>query len=193
MRYEKGHKEMARAHIVDVASKRFRQDGVAAVGLATVMSDAGLTNGAFYNHFDSKEALVRDVLAATMEKRRESTCQLIQGEGAGMEAAIRSYLSPAHRDNPELGCPSASLMPEIGRRPIETRALYTARIKEFVALIASNFKHPDEATRHQQATALFALLVGTVQLARAVSDDGMSNAILEGGLKTALSLLADAT
>ncbi len=193
MRYEKGHRELSRARILDVASKRFRKEGVAAVGLATVMSDAGMTNGAFYNHFDSKEALVRDVLAATMDKRRENTLKLIQGDGAGMEAAIRNYLSFAHRDKPESGCPSASLMPEIGRHPIETRAMYTARIKEFVELIASNFKNPDETTRLQQATALFGLLVGTVQLARAVSDKAMSNSILEGGLKTALSLLAEAT
>lgn len=192
MRYEKGHKELAKAHILEVAAKRFRKEGIAAVGIATVMSDAGLTNGAFYNHFDSKDALVRDMLATTMDKRREKTLQLIKGDGAGMEAAIRSYLSVAHRDNPDLGCPSASLMPEISRHPVETRALYTARIKEFVELLASNFKDPDDATRHQQATALFGLLVGTVQLARAVSDEEMSNSILEGGLKTALSLLATA-
>lgn len=193
MRYEKGHKELAKAHILDVASKRFRKEGVAAVGIATVMSDAGLTNGAFYNHFDSKEALVREMLAATMDKRRENTLQLIQADGAGIEAAIRNYLSAAHRDNPDCGCPSASLMGEIGRHPVETRALYTGRIKEFVDLFGADFKHPDEATRRQQATALFALLVGTVQLARAVSDEAMSNAILEGGLQTALSLLANAT
>lgn len=191
MRYEKGHKELSKARILEVASKRFRKEGVAAVGLATVMSEAGLTNGAFYNHFDSKDTLVRGVLAATMDKRRENMLKAI--ESAGMEAAIRDYLSFAHRDNPESGCPSASLMPEIGRHPIETRALYTARIKEFIELIASKFKNPDEATRQQQATALFGLLVGTVQLARAVSDEPMSNLILEGGLKTALSLLAEAT
>lgn len=191
MRYEKGHRELSRARILDVASKRFRKEGVAAVGVATVMSDAGLTNGAFYNHFDSKEALVRDVLAATMDKRRDNTLESILG--VGMEAAIRSYLSETHRDHPEAGCPSAALLPEIGRHPSETRELYTARIKEFVGLIASKFKHPDEATRTQQATALFGLLVGTVQLARAVSDKSMSNSILEGGLKTALFLLAEAT
>lgn len=193
MRYEKEHKEQSRTRILDGASKRFRAEGVAAIGVGTVMADAGLTKGAFYNHFESKEALVRDVLAATMDQRRDNTLKLIEGEGNGMEAAIRSYLSAAHRDNPELGCPSASLMPEIGRHAIETRALYTARIKEFVGLLASKFKHPDEATRQQQATALFGLLVGTLQLARAVSDEAMSNSILEGGIKTAVSLLAEAT
>jgi len=191
MRYEKGHRELSRARILDVASKRFRKEGVAAVGLATVMSDAGLTNGAFYNHFESKDALVRDVLAATMDKRRDNTLESILC--VGMEAAIRSYLSEAHRDHPEAGCPSSALLPEIGRHPMETRELYTARIKEFVELIASKFKNPDEVTRNHQATALFGLLVGTVQLARAVSDEAMSNSILEGGLKTALSLLAEAT
>lgn len=191
MRYEKGHKELSKARILDVASKHFRKEGVAAVGLATVMSEAGLTNGAFYNHFDSKDALVRAVLATTMDKRRENMLEAI--ESVGMEAAIRSYLSLAHRDHPESGCPSASLMPEIGRHPTETRALYTARIQSFVELIASKFRDPDEATRHQQATALFGLLVGTIQLARAVSDETMSNSVLDGGLKTALFLLAEAT
>ena len=71
MRYEKGHKEATRAHIIDVASRQFRGQGVAAVGLAGIMSDAGLTNGAFYNHFESKEDLVQAVLAKALDRREE--------------------------------------------------------------------------------------------------------------------------
>ena len=63
MRYEKGHKDATRQRILEVASKQFREQGVAAVGLAGIMSDAGLTNGAFYAHFESKEDLVREVLS----------------------------------------------------------------------------------------------------------------------------------
>ena len=69
MRYEKGRKETTRQHIVDVASRRFREGGVAAVGIAGIMSDAGLTNGAFYVHFDSKEDLVRAVFTDALERR----------------------------------------------------------------------------------------------------------------------------
>src|SRR5580704_2469159 len=63
MRYEKGHKDATRARILEVASRQFRENGVAAAGLAGIMAEAGLTNGAFYAHFKSKEDLLRAVLA----------------------------------------------------------------------------------------------------------------------------------
>src|ERR1700733_15266162 len=69
MRYEKGHKEATRQHIIDVASKQFRESGVAAAGLAGVMSAAGLTNGAFSAHFESKEDLVGAVLSDALGQR----------------------------------------------------------------------------------------------------------------------------
>src|ERR1700749_1929409 len=85
MRYEKGHKDATRAHIIDVASRQFRGHGVAAVGLAGIMSDAGLTNGAFYNHFESKEDLVQAVLANALD-RREQRLRAIAAEDAGLQA-----------------------------------------------------------------------------------------------------------
>jgi TetR/AcrR family transcriptional regulator, transcriptional repressor for nem operon len=60
MRYQKGHKDATRQHIIDVASAQVREGGVAAVGIAGIMTGAGLTNGAFYNHFESKEDLVEE-------------------------------------------------------------------------------------------------------------------------------------
>ena len=55
MRYEKGHKDATRQRIIDTASRQFRENGVAAVGIAGIMSDAGLTNGAFYAHFSPRK------------------------------------------------------------------------------------------------------------------------------------------
>src|ERR1700744_6003662 len=79
MRYEKGHRDATRQHIVDVASAQFREGGVAAVGIAGIMTGAGLTNGAFYNHFESKEDLVEAVLVNALGRRK-------QGLRAGLEA-----------------------------------------------------------------------------------------------------------
>jgi AcrR family transcriptional regulator len=67
MRYEKGRKDASRGRIMEVAAERFRSDGIAASGLATIMSDAGLTNGAFYPHFESKAELVRESVVAALE------------------------------------------------------------------------------------------------------------------------------
>ena len=72
MRYGKDHKQVTRQRIVEAAGRRFKRDGIDAAGVATVMSDAGLTNGAFYGHFSSKEDLVAHVLAEQLRTQRES-------------------------------------------------------------------------------------------------------------------------
>jgi TetR/AcrR family transcriptional regulator, transcriptional repressor for nem operon len=89
MRYDKGHKDATRQRIIDVASRQFRKQGVAAVGLAGIMTDAGLTNGAFYAHFGSKEDLVREVLSNP--GRRNEMWQAATESGTGLASAIRGY------------------------------------------------------------------------------------------------------
>ena len=98
MRYEKGHKDATRQHILDVASAQFREGGVAAVGIAGIMTDAGLTNGAFYNHFESKEDLVEAVLAYALGGRRVGLRANLEA-GKPLHATIRDYLSARHRDD----------------------------------------------------------------------------------------------
>ena len=71
MRYEKGRKDASRGRIMEVAAERFRGDGIAASGLAGIMGEAGLTNGAFYPHFQSKAELVRESVAAALEDQSE--------------------------------------------------------------------------------------------------------------------------
>src|SRR5689334_7892551 len=115
MRYEKGRKDTSRRRIMEVAAERFRCDGIAASGLAGIMSDAGLTNGAFYPHFPSKAALVRESLAAALEDQ-SSRLQQIMSAG-GLEAVIATYLSAEHRDEPGKGCAVAALLPELAREP----------------------------------------------------------------------------
>ena len=98
MRYDKGHKDATRAHIIDVASAQFREGGVAAVGIAGIMTGAGLTNGAFYNHFESKEDLVEAVLVNALGGRRIGLRANLEA-GKGLDATIRDYLSARHRDD----------------------------------------------------------------------------------------------
>src|SRR5215217_5323578 len=112
MRYGKDHKEATRQRIVEAAGRRFKADGIDGAGVAAVMSDAGLTNGAFYGHFTSKEDLVANVLADQLRAQRHSLDSQ-PSDGAGLEAFIRAYLSPHHRDQRADGCPSAALLDEI--------------------------------------------------------------------------------
>jgi len=186
VRYEKGHRTATRERIVDVASRRFRAEGVAAVGLTGIMADAGLTNGAFYTHFSSKDELVKATLVHAMNER-EAALKALGATGGDVGAAIREYLSVAHRDDAASGCPSASLLGEIRRQPVETRDAYTAQITAFVDLIAAAL--PGNAVEaRQKALAIFGLMAGTLQLARAVSDPVLSQEVLEAGAKTAIAL-----
>src|SRR5258708_39696939 len=94
-RNDKGQKDATRQRIIDVASRQFRERGVAAVGLAGIMTDAGLTNGAFYAHFASKEDLLREGLCNA--RKRNEIWQAATESGDGLEGASRDYRSLGQR------------------------------------------------------------------------------------------------
>jgi TetR/AcrR family transcriptional regulator, transcriptional repressor for nem operon len=185
MRYEKGHKDLTRQRIIEVASKQFCEQGVAAVGLAGIMSAAGLTNGAFYAHFDSKEDLVREVLSHAGFRNKLS---MAAENGTGLSGAIRDYLSPNHRDNPGQGCPTSALVAEIARHPRATRDAFTGKVGDVIALIAAGLEQGNDAERRRKAIAIYALMVGALQLARAVNDKRLSGEILQSGAEEAIAL-----
>src|SRR6059058_118024 len=122
MRYAAEHNDETRERILDAASRLFREHGIAAVGLATIMAEADLTVGTFYTHFKSKEALVRETLLRALRSRHAELEQALRG--ADLEVAIRAYLSPEHRDAPGVGCPTAALASEVARHPRATRRTF---------------------------------------------------------------------
>ena len=187
MRFEKGHKAVTRQHILEVASKCFRREGVSAAGISGIMGKAGLTNGAFYLHFESKEALVREAVGSALAERQQNLEEKVQA-GVDLEGVIRSYLNQAHREDPACGCPSAALLPEIARQSVPTRQTYEDGLQSFVSTLAALLPEADSAAAGRRATAIFALMVGTLQFARAVPDVARAEQILEGGVEAALLL-----
>ena len=187
MRYEKGHKDATRQHIIDVASAQFREGGVAAVGIAGIMTGAGLTNGAFYNHFESKEDLVEAVLVNALGGRKVGLRANLEA-GKALDATIRDYLSARHRDDAGGGCPTAALVAEIARHPKTTRDAFTGKIMDIVDLIAARAGKGSPRERRKRAIAVYGLMVGALQLARAVNDRKLSDEILESAADSALAL-----
>jgi len=190
MRYGKDQKQATRRRIVEAAGRRFKQDGIDGAGVAAVMSDAGLTNGAFYAHFASKEDLVANVLADQLRAQRHRFDAQPQ-DRAGLEAIIRAYLSPQHRDESADGCPSAALLDEIARRPAATRDVFTDELLDTADDIAARIDPADPEAAQPDALAIFGLLIGTLQLARALTDRDLSDQLLARGVETALKLLDD--
>lgn len=186
-RYEKGHKDETRRHILDVASTQFRESGIAAVGLAGIMSEAGLTNGAFYTHFASKEELVREVLNEALNRREERHKTNLEN-GVALEVTIRDYLSTRHRDHAGAGCPTAALVAEIARHPKATREAFTGKMSDLIALMAEQIRQGSAEERRRKAIAIYAIMVGALQLSRAVNDRRLSDEILENAVKTAVAI-----
>jgi AcrR family transcriptional regulator len=190
MRFEKGHKENTRKRIIDVAARRFRRDGIAASGLAGIMAESGLTNGAFYPHFDSKETLVKEALSSALNDQHSALTNDETG-AIDIEDAIRRYLNKAHLLGCGEGCPSAALLPEISRQPELTRKMYEDAYLSYAEGLAMLLPDPESTKSRQRAATIFGLMVGTIQIARAVSDPQLAEEILEDGVQAAMKLSRD--
>jgi AcrR family transcriptional regulator len=187
-RYGKQHKQATRQRIIQAAGRRFKRDGIDGSGIATLMADAGLTNGAFYAHFASKQELVATAVADQLRNQRASLDTLAPGR-AGVEHYVREYLSVEHRDNPDDGCPSAALLDEIGRCPDAVKRAYTDGLLAMVDDIAARLAPQDPPSARAKTLSVFALMVGTLQLSRALADRQLADQVLEQGIHNALTLL----
>lgn len=180
MRYQPNHKEKTHERIVATASRLFRKDGIVATGVVGVMKSAGLTQGAFYSHFDSKEALIREASIAALEQTCEGLRQLAERAGhgpAGLKAIIDGYLSEIHMTRVDDGCAIAAVGSELGREPVETREVAVAATDQIIALI-EGYLSEEANNRHGVAKALFALMSGGLQLARLTPDLKQAEGIL---------------
>ncbi len=187
-RYDTEHKAQTRRRIIETAGRRVKQDGIDGSGVAALMADAGLTNGAFYAHFESKDDLVANVVDDQLAAQRAVLASLPEGREA-LGAFVREYLSPQHRDDPGHGCPNAALLEEIGRCGDGVRDSYTRGMQSIVEVIATRLSPEDPFAARTIALGLFTILVATMQLARAVSDRELSDDILESGISNAQLLL----
>ncbi|KXX58256.1 TetR/AcrR family transcriptional regulator [Rhodococcus sp. LB1] len=170
------------------SGRRLKKDGIDGAGVSALMSDAGLTNGAFYAHFASKDELVAVVLADQLTKQLD-TLRAIPDDGHSLQSYIEGYLSASHRDQRENGCPSAALLSEIGRSTPIVQESFTDGISAMITIVASRTHIDDAAAARTIAIGLMSSLVGTLQLSRAVSDPTLSDEILAAGLATAFRLL----
>jgi TetR/AcrR family transcriptional regulator, transcriptional repressor for nem operon len=180
MGYSKAQKARTHKRIVAIASRRFREKGLAGSGIAELMKEAGLTVGGFYKHFDSRDALVAEaVSSAFADWQRRVDAAAPVGPPVSYAKLIDDYLSDAHRKNPGTGCAFSALAPEIARCDKRTRALTTEHVRNDLDLIAGLLPGKDNRAARSRAILIFSALVGAMSLARAVSDESLSREILK--------------
>ena len=180
MGHSKAEKAETHKRIVTIASKRFREDGLAGVGISELMKEAGLTVGGFYKHFDSRDDLVTEAVGAAFggwKRRVEDAAS--SGPAVSYAKLIDEYLNEAHRDNPGAGCAFSALAAEIARSDKRTRALASEQLENDLQLIAGLFAGKNKRAARSKAILTISSLVGAMSLARAVSDEALSLEILK--------------
>ena len=180
MRYSTEHKAATRERVLKEAAKEIRERGPDNIAVAGVMARVGLTHGGFYAHFASKDALVREAIGTMFADARKRT-ERIDANGdprAVLRAYVDFYLSPAHRDSRDRGCPLPTLSGDFARSQSATRARFGAGVEGIASRLAMPLAALGYADAQAESHALLAQLVGGVALARAVGDPALSDAML---------------
>ncbi|MBX8606069.1 TetR/AcrR family transcriptional regulator [Pseudomonas cichorii] len=166
MRVSKAQAQANRAHIVETASRLFRELGYDGVGVADLMAAAGFTHGGFYKHFGSKADLMAEAAASSFAQ------SVSNSENMSVEALFTMYLSRQHRDARDVGCTMAALCGDAARQPPEIRATFAEGIENMLEKTGS--ESPDTGDAEQQRTRMISMLaqaVGAIMLSRSCPDD----------------------
>lgn len=176
MRYSAAQTSKHHEDIVTIASRLFRERGFKGVTVAEIMEAAGLTHGAFYSHFESKEELAAAAAdRALLEMLAHLEAAMATPRPA--ETFAKGYLSEVHCQSVGAGCLVAALGPEIARGHPASRRV-TARLREFIARYGKALNRRREKDRSAEALRQLSLMIGALVLARAVDDRELSNEIL---------------
>jgi TetR/AcrR family transcriptional repressor of nem operon len=176
-----------RAALVQAAALLFRERGIDGVGVAEISKKAGLTHGALYAQFPSKEALAAEAFASAAREGFEEITADRNGRSPTLTDFLDSYLSIQHRDNLATSCPMSASASEIARQDEVVCERFKEGFEQIVAVIESRLDTPAlRAEKHQRALAVMAALMGGVAAARAVAkvDPQLSNEILRAVRRT---------
>jgi TetR/AcrR family transcriptional repressor of nem operon len=187
-------KEASHERIVQAAARAIRRSGYDGTGVADIMKEAGLTHGAFYAHFDSREAMLAeaaDRAGAEANAYAASVVAAVPPERA-LQALMEVYLSREHLAAIETGCPVSALGSEMPRQSPEVRRAATRRIKEMIDLVARQSPDWGQPGGHERALATVATMVGTLVLARAVDDPALSDSLCKAALKRLVPSVSEA-
>ncbi|RWQ85299.1 MAG: TetR/AcrR family transcriptional regulator [Mesorhizobium sp.] len=169
-----------RETVINVASRLFRERGFDGIGLKDLMKGAGLTQGAFYKQFASKEDLAAQASRRAMESatHRWSAATAAKPEDP-LGAVIAFYLSMGHRGEKMDGCPVVALGSDAARQGAEVKASFEAGIREYLKMLGSWVGEADGEEAGGKAMAILSTMVGAVLLSRVVNDPDLAQAFLD--------------
>lgn len=175
MRASQAHMDKIHAHLLDAAGQGFREQGYGGLGINALAQKAGMTSGAFYGHFSSKNEAFREVVEKGLDDYADTIERLLTEHGDNWPTYFMDYyLGQEHLENLSCSCVVPGLSADVTRADADTKAIYAHATKNIANTISTGLKRkkPDDAW------ALMALLAGAVMMARCCSDSPTAKEIV---------------
>ena len=174
-----------RQTVINVASRLFRERGFDGIGLKDLMEGAGLTQGAFYKQFASKEDLAVEASRRALESASGRWSDAAdQNPDDPLGAVIGFYLSGDHRGEKMDGCPIVALGSDAARQGSDVKASFEAGIREYLEMLGRWVGEADGEEPSGMAMAILSTMVGAVVLSRAVNDERLSKRFLQAAVNS---------
>lgn len=188
MKTKKGEKEKLRTVILERSLDYLKRHGRVGAGTHAMMRFAGLTRGALYSHFKSKDDLFAEAIRFDLKNLEESLAMRFRKEGKNALATIISeHLSEKSMKDVGASCVFTSLSSDMQRCKASDRATFESYLLKIFSLFADalqeQFPNQSPEECHRQATNLYAGLVGTLAVARTMKDRNHATGILDAGRK----------
>lgn len=175
------HNKRVRTSLLSKAAPLFREKGPDGVGIDEVMGRAGLTRGAFYAHFPSKEAVFIESLRQNTPVLRNLERRVShdpKGLLAEMRGVFDNYLSSSNPKPQALRCTLAGLAMDVARGSEEARAIHEAMQLAIRVEMArgQDVQHDDVIVQ-----AALNLAIGSAVLAAAQNTETGRASVLKAG------------
>ncbi|KAE8757008.1 TetR family transcriptional regulator [Paraburkholderia madseniana] len=187
MGYSQAQKAESRQRVLENASRQIREHGIEALGVADCMRSAGLTHGAFYGHFSSRDALILEALEHAVSQSEKRMASLASGSAkrgeTPLQAIAEAFLNERHVKNPGTGCALCALAGEARHANPDVRELLTGYVRK----LASRIAQAASSDSKDAGLGIVATIVGAITLARAVDNDKLAKSILSESLALVMS------
>jgi len=190
MRYKKDHKKVSRDCILSSALKLFSHQGFNNVSIDEIMTDAGLTRGAFYAHFESKQQLYAEAIISAGLNDRTTISKAANGK-TQLKLLVSDYLEADYSDPDELPCPLAYLVTDVAIREPEVRSAYAESYESLNSRVKYLMSIDGDSINEEVVPALTSMMIGSVAIARTLTDSAATQ-LLHACKKSAYKLIDNA-
>ncbi len=178
MRHKGLGKDEARQRMIIAIGKGFRKNGYSGIGVDALAKSAGMTSGAFYSHFGSKSKAFNIALNEGLDEVIYAIPKFqVEHKSGWVKVFAEYYLSESHRVDLECGCAMASLTSEVIRFGSNVHSTYESKMRQIVELIANGLIGDNDKDRLNRAWSILGILIGGVNIARAMNTTTLSDEI----------------